>query len=162
MALYRRNQLGFKDTSVYNVTVPNNDVARLMYYFSSVCYCIDYNDSDISRYRNFQNWSSLSYNEIRVLLALCLTISPDVLDDKVFFNSDSLCGNSPNKFLEITQVSHQLMAVQSIIIAGRRCQVNKIMTYKVSWMYDNYINPIKRLAQRYNTNTSQSSSCVIS
>lgn len=161
MAVFRQNQFGFKETSV-SATIPNNDVARLMYYFNAVCYCIDYNDSDVRRYRNFQNWSSLSYNEIRVLLALCLTISPDVLDNKVFFNSDSLCGNHPNNFFEVSQVSHQLMAVQSIIIAGRQCRVSKIMTYKMSWMHEYYLNPIRRLAQQYNTNTSQSSSCVIS
>jgi hypothetical protein len=161
MAFFQRNQFGFKQTSV-PVTVPNNDVARLMYYFDCVCEAIDYKDTDVSRYRNFRNYSSLSYNEIRVLLALCLTISPDVLDNKVFFHSDALCGNSANKLYEVSQVSHQVMAVQSIVIAGRRCHVKKIMTYKMSWMYEYYINPVQRLASQINTNGLQSSACVIS
>jgi hypothetical protein len=161
MAFLQRNQFGFERTSV-PVTVPDNDTARLMYYFDCVCNTIEYNDNDVSRYRNFRNWSSLTYGEIRVLLVLCLTISPDVLDNKVFFQSDALCGTSTNKMYKVSQVSHQLLAVQSIVIAGRRCQVNKIMTYKMSWMYEYYINPIQRLARQFNTNTSQSSTCTIS
>ena len=117
-----------------------------MYYFNCVCGAIDYTDSDMQRFRNFRNWSSLSYTEIRLLVALCYTLSPDVFDDKVFFRSDALCGNSSNKFFEISQVSHQLLAVQSIVIAGQRRRVNKIMTYKMSWMHDYYFGPMRRLA----------------
>ncbi|CAF5086121.1 unnamed protein product, partial [Rotaria sp. Silwood1] len=116
MAYLQHNQYGFKDTSV-NVNVPNNDVARLMYYLNCVCSAIQYNDSDLSRFRNYRNWASLSSEDIRLLLVLCLTLRPDLLDDKVFFHSDALCGDSSNKFFEISQVRNQLLAVQSIVIA---------------------------------------------
>jgi hypothetical protein len=161
MAFLQRNQIGFKDTTV-SATVPDNDVARLMYYFDSVCSAIEYNDTDVSRYRNYQNYSSLTYNEIRVLLVLCLTLSPDEFDDKVFFHSDALCGNLGNRFYEVSQVSHQLLAVQSIVIAGRRCHVKKIMTYTMSWMRRNYFGPIQRLTPQFSASTLRTSACVIS
>jgi len=145
MALLQRNQIGFRHTSV-TVSVPNNDVARLMYYFDSVCSAIEYTDSDMQRYRNYHNWSSLSYTEVRLLVALCYALSPDVFDNKVFFQSDALCGNSTNKFYEISQVSHQLLAVRSIVVAGRTRRVNNIMAYKMSWMRNNYFGPMQRLA----------------
>lgn len=88
----QRNQVGFKQTSVHT-SVPDNDVARLMYYFSCVCTSIEYDDDNIDRYRNYKNWSSLSYNETRVLLALCITFSPDLFDNKIFFHSDALATN---------------------------------------------------------------------
>ncbi|CAF3550444.1 unnamed protein product [Rotaria sp. Silwood1] len=161
MAYLQHNQYGFKDTSV-NVNVPNNDVARLMYYLNCVCSAIQYNDSDLSRFRNYRNWSSLSSEDIRLLLVLCLTLRPDLLDDKVFFHSDALCGDSSNKFFEISQVRNQLLAVQSIVIAGRTCQVTKIMTYKMSWMQNNYLNPLQRLTQQYRPRTTRTSTCIIS
>jgi hypothetical protein len=171
MAFLQRNQLDFKDITV-NVTVPNNDIARLMYYLNCVCEAVEYNDADVRRFRNYNNWSSLSNEEIRVLLALCLTLSPDVFNNKVFFHSDALCGNRSNRFYEINQVSHQLLAVESIIIAGRRRQVNKIMTYTMSWITSYYVNPIKQIAERFNPQRqrltpqyptkTKSSSCVIS
>ncbi|CAF1242395.1 unnamed protein product [Rotaria sordida] len=64
--------------------------------------------------------------------------------------SDALCGDSGNEFYEFSQIRHQLMAVRSILIAGRTRQVNKIMTYKLSWMRNNYFGPMNRLADRFN------------
>jgi hypothetical protein len=149
MALFQRNQVGFRDTTVA-ASVPNNDIARLMYYFNSVCSAIEYTDNDMQRYRNCRNWSSLSYEEIRLLLVLCYTFSPDVFNNKVFFQSDALCDDFQNKFYEISQVSHRLLAVRSIVVAGRTRRVSSIMTYKMSWMRDYYFGPMQRLAQRYN------------
>lgn len=145
MAVLQRNQINIRNIGE-TVTVPNNDVARLMYYFDCVCYAIEYTDSDMQRFRNYHNWSSLSYTEIRLLVALCYTLSPDVFVNKVFFQSDALCGNTANKFFEISQISHQLLAVQSIVIAGRRRRVNRIMTYTMAWMRKNYLDPMRRLA----------------
>ena len=167
MAYLQRNQYGIKDISV-SANVPQNDTARLMYYLNCVCSAIEYNESNISRYRNYSNWSQLSNEELRLLVALCLTLSPDLFNDKVFFHSDALCGDQANKFYEISQVSHQLLAVQSIVVAGRTCRVNKIMTYTMGWMQNNYLNPIRNIAQRLNNQNqrpapkSQSSTCVIS
>ncbi|CAF4462478.1 unnamed protein product, partial [Rotaria magnacalcarata] len=62
MAYVQRNRIGFHDTSV-PANVPNNDVARLMYYLNCVYTVIEYNDNNIRRYRNCQNWSSLSSEE---------------------------------------------------------------------------------------------------
>lgn len=170
MAFVQSNRIGFRDTTV-SVTVPNNDVARLMYYLNCVCQAIQYTDNDIDRYRSYTNWSALSNEEVRLLLVLCLTLSPDVFNNKVFFQSDALCDDFQNKFYEISQVRHQLLAVQSIVVAGRTHQVNKIMTYKMSWMRNYYLDPIQRLAQRFNSQgqrstatarPTRSSHCVVS
>ena len=167
MAYLQHNQFGIKDVS-HDVNIPNNDVARLMYYLNCVCFTISYTDNDIRRFCNYNNWSVLSNEDIRMLVVLCHTLNPTVFIDKVFFQSDALCGNYNNRFLEINQVRTQLLAVESIVIAGRRCQVNKIMTYKVSWMENYYINPMKNIIQRLNaprprqTSNSRSGTCTIS
>ncbi len=149
MAFIQRNQFGFKDVG-HKVTVPNNDVAKLMYYFSCVCSAIECDMTpQMRRLANYSNYANISIQEVRQLLALCYTFSPDVFDDKVFFQSDALCGNSSNKFYEISQVSNQLLAVSSIIIAGQTRRVNQIMTYKMSWMEKNYVEPMLRLVRRF-------------
>jgi len=149
MALaFQRNEIDIERTG-RSVTVPNNDVARLMYYLNCVCNTIDCNDDpDIQRFTNYHNWSYLSSEEQKALLVVCYAFSPDVFDDKVFFHSDALCGNSSNEFYTINQVRSQLFAVESIIIAGRQRQVNKIMTYKMSWMKTYYYDPMQRLVSR--------------
>ncbi|CAF4968680.1 unnamed protein product [Rotaria sp. Silwood1] len=166
MALLQRNEFGIKDIG-QSVTVPDNDVAKLMYYLNCVCFSIDCNDDpNIRRLTNYSNWSSLSVDEQKQLLVLCYALSPDVFDNKVFFQSDALCQNSSNKFYEISQVRHQVLAVSSIMVAGRARQVNKIMTYKMSWMRLYYIEPMQGLARRLGGQERQrrreSSRCVIS
>jgi hypothetical protein len=131
------------------VNVPNNDVARLMYYLQCVCTAIECDqDSDIQRYTNYNNWARLSIEEQKALLVVCYTFSPDVLDDKVFFHSDALCGNSANEFYRINQVRHQILAAESIIIAGRTRHVNQIMVYKIQWMKSYYFEPMQGLVAR--------------
>ncbi len=66
-----------------------------------------------------------------------------------------------NEFYEISQVSNRLVAVQSIVIAGRTRRVNKIMTYKMYWMQFYYLEPMRRQAQRF-SQKKRSSRCVIS
>ena len=145
MAMFLRNQYGLRATSA-RATVPDNDVARLMYYLNCVFSAIEYTDQDVRRLRDYRNWSMLSYEEQRLVWLFALILSPDEFDDKVFFHSDALCGDSGNKFFEFSQVRHQLLAVQSIIIGGQTRQVKKIMTYKMSWIQSNYLDPMKRLA----------------
>lgn len=162
MALsFGRQEIGIKKTGE-STTVPDNDIARLMYYLKCVCTTIDCNNEpEIRRFTNYSNWSSLSIDEQKQLVILCYTLSPDVFDDKVFFQSDVLCGNSGNEFYEISQVRNQILAAQSIVIAGQTRRVNKTMTYKMSWMRRNYLEPMQRQAQRLGTKK-KSSSCVIS
>ncbi len=127
-----------------SANVPNNDVARLMYYLNCVCFAIDCNnDNGIQRFTNYQNWARLSFEEQCLLFALCYTLSPDVFEYKVFFNCEEHCVQFENEFYKIGQVRHQRVAAESIIIAGRTRRVNKIMTY--------YLGPMRRIAATINS-----------
>lgn len=149
MALIQGNRIGVKEVGS-TANVPNNDVARLMYYFKCVCGAIECDMTpQMKRFSNYDNWRYLSATEIRQLIALCYVFSPDVFENKVFFNSPAMCRNSSNKFYEISQVRNQLIAVSSIVIAGQSRRVNKIMVYKMTWMRENYLEPMQRLARRF-------------
>ena len=142
----KENELNVKRTG-RSVTVPNNDVARLMYYLHCVCTSIDCNDDpDIQRFIDYNNWHYLSDREQRILLGICYKFSPDVFNGKVFFHSEELCDSRFNEFYQINQVRHQLLAAESIIIAGQTREVNQIMVYTMQWMRTYYFNPMERLA----------------
>jgi hypothetical protein len=126
-----------------------------------ICSTIECNDEpEVQRFTNYNNYYSLSTEEEQELFVLCYTFSPDVFDDQVLFQSDALCMDDGNQFYEISQVSTHLMAASSIVIAGRTRRVNKIMTYKMSWMQTYYLEPMRRQAQRFNKK--KHSRCVIS
>jgi len=151
--VFQRNEFSVECTST-SVTVPNNDVARLMYYLNCVCAAIDCNrDPDIQRFTNYRNWASLSIADKNALIVLCYTFSPDVFSNRVFFHSDELCGDSSNKFYRINQVRHQLLAAESIVIAGQVREVNQIMVYTMQWMRNNYFDPMKRLVSQLGTSS---------
>ncbi|CAF3974130.1 unnamed protein product [Rotaria sp. Silwood1] len=148
MAYLEKREIEFRDTTV-RANVPNNDVAKMMYYLNCVCYCIEYDDNDIRRFTNYANWASLSNEEDRLVFLLALTLSPDLFIGKVFFPSDELSRDMLGRFYEIGQVRHQLMVVPSLVIAGRTRQVNRILAYKQAWLQLYYIDPMKRLTQRF-------------
>ena len=156
-----KHEIEFKRTG-QSTTVADNDTAKLMYYLYCVCKTIECNDDrEIQRFTNYSNWSSLSGDEQRQLFVLCYTLSPDVFDGRVFFQSDAFCGNRSNEFYEISQISSQIVAARSIVIAGRTRRVNKIMTYTMSWMQSYYLEPMRSQAQRFGKKKS-SSRCTIS
>ncbi|CAF1133066.1 unnamed protein product [Adineta steineri] len=132
-----------------SATIPDADIAKVMYYLDCVCTVIDYNDNDIRRYRNYSNWMNMSDEEDRLIFILALALSPDEFDDRVFFNNVRLCQGSGNQFYEIGQVKNQLLVVQSILIGGRSRQVKKIMAYTSGWMQRNYYQPMQALAYRF-------------
>lgn len=148
MAAFGTTEFDFKAFG-RTVTIPNADIAKIMYYLDCVCTVIDYNDANIQRYRNYSNWANMSDEEDRLIFVLALALSPDELEDKVFFNSPQLCPDATNEFYEIGQVRKQLVIVQSIIIGGQQRRVKKIMAYKQSWMQNNYYQPMRSLAFRF-------------
>ena len=150
MAFAQRQRFGIKPTGL-KANVPNNDLAKLMYYFRCVCTAVEYDMTpQIRRLTNFSNWMRLSDFDIRQLITFCYVFSPDILNNKVFFHSDALCGNDSNEFYEISQVTDQFLVVPSVIaVAGQQRRVTKIMVYKISWMANNYYGPFRRLLWYY-------------
>ncbi|CAF1435211.1 unnamed protein product [Rotaria magnacalcarata] len=145
-----RRQTEIKRTTV-TATIPENNVARLMYYLNCVCTAIDCNDdAQIQRFTSYQNWKQLAIDDQKVLFFLCFTFNPDVFNDKVFFQNDSLCVHHENEFYEINQQNHVLVGSESILIAGRLRRVTKFMTYKLSWLQKYYIGPMGWLTERLN------------
>ncbi len=131
------------------VTVPDSDIGKVMYYLDCVCTVIDYDDNNIRRYRNYSNWMNMSDEEDKLIFVLAATLSPDELEDKVFFENAALCPTASNQFYEIGQIRNQVLVVQSIVIGGRSRQVKKIMAYKSGWMQRNYYQPMQAIAYRF-------------
>lgn len=161
MAALQRQQTQIRDITYGTADVPNNDIAKVMYYLNCVCYCIDYKDNDISRLTNYRNWAALSDEEDRLVFILAATLSPDILINKVLFHSDVLSRDMSGRFYEINQVNHQLVIASSLVIAGRTCRVNRILAFKQEWLQNNYIDPMTRLVQRFRR-SSRTNVCVIS
>ncbi|KAL3863095.1 hypothetical protein ACJMK2_004871 [Sinanodonta woodiana] len=144
MAFLHRTELGVRDIG-QSADVPNDPRAKLMYYLSCMTTVLDLNDHpNLYRLTNY-NAYSLSEDDTARLIILCLLLSPEILLNKCIFQDDEMCGDSENKFYEISAVSNQLLLTNSILIGGQQRAVHKIMTFKMSWLEQHWSEPIKAL-----------------
>ena len=124
-------------------------MAKLMYYFHSVCTCVEANrDPTLQRFTNYRNYRNPSREDEARLLILCLAVSPDKLIGSIFFPSDEL-GGSLNEFLKLSAIKTRLVVSESILIGGQQKRVQKIMMFNELWMEIFYIDPIRSFESRH-------------
>jgi hypothetical protein len=145
MATAAQISVNVKEVGVATV-IPDNDVARLMYYLRciTVCVKVDILDKDLVDYRNYW-W--LSPARCALVLEAALLLSPDKVIDKVFFQDDDstiISGTSQNEFCNISVACDVVSLQQDIFIAGRAQNVNVVMFFKSSWLDENYRLPFAR------------------
>lgn len=140
--------LGFNTENItrasHMVQVPENNIAKLMYYLDVVCTLVEYNDPAMNKLRNFTKHYTLSTNERVFLYVLCSKLDPDDLVDSVIFKDESgvLCGGSLNRIYDINQVQHRFVVSNSIVIGGQRRKVKKFMVIRPEWLRKFYFVPM--------------------
>ena len=149
-AVVGRTEINVRETT-RKVTVPNSPIATLMYYFDCVCTCVEAdNNSTIRRLRDYQNYSSLSGEEKKQLLGLCLVLSPDKLVGSIFFpasDDEEFNDGCNNGFFKVSAVSTKLLVAESLLIGGQQKKVQSIMKFKKSWIENNYLNPLRSIGE---------------
>lgn len=140
--------LGMKNVKVKAfgtyTTVPNNAIAKLMYYLDCVATVIDYDDRTLTDY---QNYDELSGEELVAVYALAKKLNPSlflkagifIIDEKLLFN------NLANQFFEITDETIGFHANQEIVIGGRVVKVLKVMACNNNWLSAYYYRPIAEI-----------------
>ncbi|KAL3863099.1 hypothetical protein ACJMK2_004875 [Sinanodonta woodiana] len=156
VAVSENRQIRLTDTGV-KVNVPADPRAKLMYYLDCLCYTLNLTDvhPGIARFRSYAKYdlsrndrhlcrdrNNKFYNvdEIRqIVLSASTTTSTSVA---------ALAGKSA-LFASATAT-----ASLSIVLGGETYRIAKIMTYKRSWIQDNYHTPMQLLRRN-------SSVCVL-
>ena len=147
-AVFDRTEIGLRQTG-FTVSIPNHPKARLMYYLNCMCQVLAIDDEGgIETLTDYRNYYTLDEIETDLLVYLCAALSPDVLMGKCIFPHEELCGELNNQFFELSEVTTSLAATEHIIIGGQSRKVKKIMTFKMSWLEDNYIEPMVHFIHR--------------
>ena len=132
--------------------VPDDDVAKLMYYLSCVDTVINYNEID--RLSDYQNYDSLSVDDLTELFKLVILFNPEIfVEAGIFILDESLLPyDLDNQFFEITDERIGIHVNNEIFIGGRSVKVLKVMACNEDWLVRNYFRPWKNifeLTERY-------------
>ena len=125
--------------------VPNDNVARLMYYLSCVDTVINYNGID--KLTDYQNYESLTRDDLVELFQLVLIFNPKIfVDAGIFIIDDELLPyDLDNQFYQITDERIGLYINDQIAIGGRTVKVLKVMACNEDWLMRNYFTPWENL-----------------
>lgn len=145
----RNNRVGVETTGV-TVTVPNDPRAKLMYYLNCMCVVLNLENKgyDLTRLTNYQQYYNLSDVDEQTLVLLCLKLSPDVMEGKCIFLNPDACGDTQNEFFNLRSTNVTVAAVQSVVVGEARVAVKEIMCYKLSWLQNNFLEPITVLLRK--------------
>ena len=131
-----------------DATVPNNDLAYLMYYLKCVFTVLKCNQ--FSNLTNYNNFANLSDSDINQLMKLIKLFNPELMIKiKVFVLNEEL--DCSNRFFKITNESMNFHANQEIVIGGIVTNFSEIMVYRSKWLIDVYHSPLNRLTKRVNS-----------
>jgi len=136
------------------VTVPDNNLAKLMYYLACVFKVIQYDQS--SRLTDFQRYYSLSKEEEQTVLGLVALFNPKIMTDlSLFIVAPNLVpSDMSNEFYQITDDRIGVHVNSEVVIGGRVVKVLKIMAMTEEWIYYYYINPAKSYTEPKLTSSS--------
>ena len=125
-------------------TIPDNNMAKLMYYLHCVTSVIDIIDPVLTDY---QNYAELTWEQLKEVHKTATKYSPDIFTShKIFIvDRDLLKNSSDNDFYEITDETIGIHVDKEIIIGGRVAKVNKVMICNNSWLSEYYYKPISEI-----------------
>ena len=128
---FRYKQLEIRDTTV-EVTVPNDDIARLMYYLDCVSNVVKYDGFE--PYIDYKNYNYLGSDKKKSVIELAILFNPKIMVEAgVFVPTSDLDMN--NRFFELMDGRMNIHADKKIVIGGITVKVLKIMVFKSCWMY---------------------------
>ena len=142
-AFFNHNQVSVKSIGK-TVLIPDNDIARLMYYLSCVDTVINYGEDILSDY---ENYDLLTPTQKEVLVKLVEMFAPPFFIKAGVFILDQnlLPGNFNNEFYQITDQRIGIHINQEIMIGGRTVRVLKIMACNTAWLNKYYYTPLKNI-----------------
>ena len=124
-------------------TVPNNAIAKLMYYLDCITAVLDIDDSKLNDY---QNYDELTGEQLLAVYLLAKLYHPSILiKSGVFILDEKLLYDTNNQFYEITDETIGFHASREIVIGGKTIKVLKCMACNDNWLSKYYFTPIQQI-----------------
>lgn len=148
-----RNQVGLENTSTI-VGVPDNPLARLMYYLHCMCSVLSLNEPGINRLTNYKSYFLLNEEEKVSLLLFCAKLNPITLTGQCLINNEKIRATAgrDNEFYNVNNQSMTFAASESVVVGEKYVTVRKLMVYNSSWLNQYYLEPMQYFLQNVDGN----------
>ena len=125
-----------------SVYVPDNHLARLMYYLSCVAVVLEVDKNN--KLLEYQNYYLLTEKEEELVVVFALLFSPKTLKEKFLFlvGDKFVPAGTDNEFFEIKQETIGAHFNQEIMIAGKSVKLKKKMACNDRWLNCFYFKPM--------------------
>ena len=121
-------------------TVPNNNIAKLMYYLDCVLTVIEYDSN--SKLTDYKNYDLLTNEERNKVIEFAILFNPTIfIEAGIFIVKPNL--QIGNEFYKITDETIGAHVNEQIMFAGKTVRVLNVMVCDSSWMNRNYFIPLK-------------------
>ena len=126
-----------------NIRIPNDNVAKLMYYLDCVFTVIEYDKKN--KLTDYKYFNQLTNEEKQTIYELASLLEPKLFIDKGIFivNHDLSSEHLQNKFINITDETIGINVNREIVIGGKIVKVLNIMVCDSSWLSNFYYTPLK-------------------
>ena len=124
------------------VNIPDNKLAKLMYYLDCVFSVLDI--KEYSFYTKFYNYRLLNKNQEQFVLDLVGKFNPTfMLNNYLFVLDEKLVDYGfTNQFYRVTDKKIKIHANSQVFIGGKSVTVLKIMYCKPAWFNQFYYDPL--------------------
>ena len=161
---YKYNSLKVEATG-RSTYVPDNDLAKLMYYLYCVLEVIQYDEN--TKLTDYQNYYRLTQQEEKSVYALAALFQPKILIDAGVLIPDErlVPPNLSAEFYKITDDRIGIHVNREIAIGGRVVRVLNVLAFTMGWLNKNYIYPLERVSKKlesqntYNVNPPSENKC---
>ena len=125
------------------VYVPENKIAKLMYYLNCVAVVIQYDRNN--KLLEYQDYYLLSDEEEEMVVTLAILFDPKIFIDKKLFlvGEKYVPSGKINQFYEITNNKFGIHVSSEVIIGGVSRKILQFMGCKNSWLEEYYYEPLK-------------------
>lgn len=128
------------------VYVPDNDMARLMYYLSCVNDLIDFGIPN--KLTDYSNYNAITFDDENQILVLAVLLSPDEFVEKGIMIPVKNLGKSSNEFYRITDSKFAVAATRQFVIGGKKVNTLEVMAFEMRWLERYYTGPISNYHRR--------------
>ena len=130
--------------------VPDDKLAKLMYYLNCIFKIIDYQIEE--RYYYYPNFYLLTKGEEETILKLVNIFRPEIMKSLSLFlpNSDLLSPEEDHKFYELTDDIGGVPPPSDVVIDNTNLKVLKVMACNESWINKYYDQPLQEYEEQQN------------